>query len=93
MTKTEIYTSKKKAIRLLVISLLFVAISFCFIINPKTFINPFLQTPYLIQGIGLLSVLFFGFGMYVATKRIVRTELTLVVDTKGIKYFNRFSGD
>ncbi|WP_109438218.1 STM3941 family protein [Aquimarina sp. AU119] len=84
MIKTEIYTSKKKAIRLLVISLLFVAISLCFIMNPKVFINPFLQTPYLIQGIGLLSVLLFGFGMYVATRRIVKAELALVVDDEGI---------
>ena len=87
MIKTEICTSKKKAMRLLVISLLFVAISFCFIINPEVFINPFLQAPYLIQGIGLLSVLFFGFGMYVATKRIIRTELALVVDTEGIHMY------
>ncbi len=87
MRKTEIYTSEKKAMRLLVISLFFIALSVYFIINPKVFINPFLQGAYLIQGIGFLGVLFFGFGMYVATKRIVKTELALVVDTEGIHMY------
>ncbi len=87
MIKKEIYTSEKKAMRLLVISLFFIALSVCFIINPKVFINPFLQASYLIQGIGLLSVLFFGFGMYVATRRIVKTELALVVDVEGIHMY------
>ena len=84
MNRIEIYSNKKKAFFLLLGSLMFVILGlFCFI-NAENIKNNLFRNPLIIQIVGIASILFFGFGIYVAIRQLIRNKLMLVIDEKGI---------
>ncbi|QOG04879.1 hypothetical protein IHE43_04505 [Flavobacterium sp. MDT1-60] len=42
------------------------------------------RSPIFLKGIGIISVLFFGIGIYVSIKQLTQDQLLLVIDGKGI---------
>ena len=80
MEKTEIYTSKKKVILLFIASLAFVFGGIHMFIEPETFRG----FPAFTKTMGVITILFFGFGVLVFAKRLIQNQLILVIDKKGI---------
>lgn len=81
MKKTEIYSSRKKAFWVLVISLLFVIGGVYMVLEAENFDH---QSDLGVRIAGVLGILFFGLGIFVAIGRIVRNKLILVIDSVGI---------
>lgn len=81
MERTEIYTSKKKAVLLLTGSLLFVAGGICMLLYVEHFTS---NNPLVIRAVGIAAVLFFGFGMYVSMRWIVNNQIILIIDAAGL---------
>jgi hypothetical protein len=84
MTRIEIYSSKRKSFLLLVGSLLFVICGiYIFMVadNPHKYrsTNPLFE-----RGIGVLAVVFFGLGIYVSIKQLIKSQLILVIDEVGL---------
>lgn len=95
MERIEIYTSKKKSILMLLGSLIFVGLGIWMFINADNFTGWRGRNQIFIQGIGVSSVLFFGFGIFVGIKRIIKSEIALIIDPKGLnvnprKFLNEF---
>jgi hypothetical protein len=42
------------------------------------------RSPIFTRGIGIASVLFFGLGVYIGIKRLVKSEIALIIDAKGL---------
>jgi hypothetical protein len=86
MERIEIYTSKKKSFLLLVGSIIFVVGGIYFILNSETIaMNSFRnRSPSFIKSIGITSVLFFGLGIFVSIKQLMKNQLMLIIDRKGI---------
>jgi hypothetical protein len=80
MQKTEIYTSKKKALWLLMGSLAFVAISIWMFSHAAEM----KRNPLLIRTVSIISLLFFGFSFFIAIKQLLKTDLVLVIEPEGI---------
>jgi len=81
MEKIEIYTSKKKSFLLLIGSLLFVLGGIYMSLHPENFHS---RNPIFVRGVGIVSVLFFGLGIYVSLKQLIKNQLILVIDKIGI---------
>jgi hypothetical protein len=81
MEKIEIYSSKKKAFLLLLASLAFVSAGTYMFMNAENFTS---RSPLQIKGIGIISVLFFGLGIYVSIKQLIKNQLVLIIDSIGI---------
>lgn len=71
MDRVEIYSSKKKSILLLISSIAFVALGLWLFLAEKKLV-----------GIG--SILFFGLGIFVAIKRLIQSEIALIITTEGL---------
>lgn len=71
MERIEIYSSKKKSIFLLIGSTAFVAIGVWLFLEEKKFI-------------GIASILFFGLGIFVCIKRLIKSEIALILTTEGL---------
>ena len=84
MKKIEIYSSKKKSFLLLVGSLLFVFIGIYLFINAENFTGFRARNPYFIKGSGIVCVLFFGLGIYISIKQLMKNQLILIIDKKGL---------
>ncbi len=84
MNQVEIYTSKKKSILMLIGSIIFIALGIWMLINANNFTGWKARNPILTQGIGVISIIFFGFGIFVGIKRLIKTELALIIDSKGL---------
>ncbi|MGC4130343.1 MAG: STM3941 family protein [Bergeyella sp.] len=84
MNKIEIYSDKKKAFLLLIGSIVFVVLGIWLFADAENIKNPFLKNPLLIKIVGTASILFFGFGIYVAVKQLFRNKLMLIIDENGI---------
>lgn len=84
MEKIEIYSSKKKSFLLLISSLLFVAVGVWMFINAENLTGFRLRSPILLKVIGIISVLFFGIGIYVSIKQLITNQLLLIIDEEGI---------
>lgn len=84
MGKIEIYSSKKKSFLLLIASLLFVIGGIWMFIDAENLASYRERSPIFLKGIGIISVLIFGFGIYVSIKQLVKNQLLLVVDKKGV---------
>ena len=84
MEKIEIYSSKKKSFLLLISSLLFVAVGVWMFINAENLTGFRLRSPILLKVIGIISVLFFGIGIYVSIKQLITNQLLLIIDGEGI---------
>lgn len=84
MKKTEIYSSKKKAVLFFFASAIFVALGIWMILDAENIKTPFLRNPLMIRIVGVVGVLLFGFGMWVTLKQLFRKKLMLIIDESGI---------
>jgi hypothetical protein len=84
MEKIEIYSSKKKSLLLLIASLIFVIGGIYMFMNAENLTGYRARSPIFMKGIGIISVLFFGFGIYVSIKRLIQNQLMLIIDKTGI---------
>jgi hypothetical protein len=86
MDRIEIYTSKKKSFFMLLGAIAFVALGIWMLINADDFTGPRARNPLVTQGIGLASVIFFGFGILAGIKRLINNKLALAIDLKGLTF-------
>ncbi|MGH1519864.1 STM3941 family protein [Chryseobacterium sp. JK1] len=84
MDRIEIYSSKKKSLRLLIGSIVFVVLGFWLLLDAESFISWRARNPIFIQGVGIVSILFFGLGLFIGIKRLIKSELILIIDPKGL---------
>jgi len=84
MDKIEIYTSKKKSFLLLICSIVFVVIGIWLVIEADNLTGWKARNPLLTRGIGMASIIFFGLGTFVGIKRLLKSELALIIDENGL---------
>jgi len=84
MERIEIYSSKKKSLLLLLVSIAFVVLGFWLIIEADNLTVLRARNPIFNRGIGIASILFFGIGVYIGIKRLFKSEIALIIDTKGL---------
>lgn len=84
MERLEIYSSKKKSFLLLIGSFLFVIGGIWIFINAENLTGFRSRNPIFLKGIGIISVLFFGFGVYISIKQLITNQLLLFIDKAGI---------
>lgn len=84
MHEIKIYSNKKKAFFLLLGSLAFVILGFFCFINAENTKGILFRNPLIIKSAGIISVLFFGFGIFVSIKQLSKDQLMLIIDEKGI---------
>jgi len=84
MERIEIYSSKKKSILLLIGSLFFVVMGIYMFINAETFTSYKARSLIFVKGLGIVSVLFFGLGIFVSINQLIKNQLILIIDKKGL---------
>ncbi|GAA4272175.1 STM3941 family protein [Aquimarina gracilis] len=84
MERKEIYTSKKKSVLLLIGSIVFVVLGIWFVIEADNLTEWRIKSPILIRGIGIVAILFFGLGIFAGIKRIIKSEIALIIAAEGI---------
>ncbi len=84
MDKIEIYSSRKKSFLLLIGSIIFVIGGVYMFMNAENYTGFRTYNPLFIKGIGIVSILFFGSGIYISIKQALSNQLMLVIDEKGI---------
>jgi hypothetical protein len=84
MERLEIYSSKKKSLLLLIGSLFFAIAGIWMFMNADSLTSLRSRSPILLKGIGIISLLFFGIGIYVSAKQLVKNKLFLIIDKNGI---------
>ncbi len=84
MENIEIYSSKKKSFLLLIASLFFVIGGIYMFINAEYLTSYRSRSPIFIKGMGILSVLFFGLGIYVSIRQLISDQLILIIDKFGL---------
>lgn len=84
MERIEIYSSRKKSLFLLVGSIAFVALGFWLVIEAENLTGWRARNPIFTRGIGIASILFFGTGIFIGIKRLIKSEIALIIDTQGL---------
>lgn len=84
MERIEIYSSKKKSLFLLIGSLLFVLGGVYIFMNVEIFTGYRSRNPFFIKIIGIISILFFGLGIYVSVRQLLSNQLILIIDNQGL---------
>ena len=84
MERIEIYSSKKKSLLLLIGSIAFVTIGIWLLLEADNLTGWRARSPILTRGIGIASIIFFGFGIFVGIKRLIKSEIALIIDSKGL---------
>ncbi|MDD3739254.1 MAG: hypothetical protein PHP31_08190 [Lentimicrobiaceae bacterium] len=84
MERIEIYSSKKKSLILLIGSITFVTLGIWLLTETDSLTGWGARNPIFTQGIGIASILFFGFGIFVGIKRLIKSEIVLIIDSKGL---------
>src|SRR5690606_32783969 len=84
MNKIEFYSNKKKAFLLLIGSLIFVILGIYLFLNAENMTSFRARNPVFIKIAGIASVLFFGLGIYVSIKQLIKNKLMLIIDENGI---------
>lgn len=84
MERIEIYTSKKKSILLLIGSIAFVALGIWLLMEADNLTGWRARNPIITRGIGIASILFFGLGIFVGIKRLIKSEVALIIDPIGL---------
>jgi len=80
MEIVEIYTSKKKSALLLIGSIAFVALGIWILLNAENLRGHSLVN----QVMGVVGIIFFGFGIFVAIKRLLKSEIALIISKVGL---------
>ena len=86
MEKLEIYSSKKKSFLLLIGSLLLMIFGFELFTNSENYIGHRFTNPFFIIAIGILSIIFFGLGVYISLRQLIKNKLFLSIDENGINF-------
>ncbi|HEY9833593.1 MAG TPA: STM3941 family protein [Stenomitos sp.] len=84
MERIEIYSSKKKSLLLLIGSIAFVVLGFWLLLEADNLTGWRARNPIITRGIGIASILFFGLGVFVGIKRLIKSEIALIIDRKGL---------
>ena len=84
MDRVEIFTSKKKAILMLIGSMVFVVLGIMMFINADQLTEIRSYYSVVLRGFGILGALFFGLGVYIGVKRLIKKEIAIIIDSKGI---------
>lgn len=84
MERIEIYSSKKKSMLLLIGSIAFVVLGFWLLLEADNLTGWRARNPIFTRGIGIASILFFGLGVFVGVKRLIKSEIALIIDSKGL---------
>jgi hypothetical protein len=84
MERIEIYTSKKKSVLLLLGSIAFVALGIWLLIEADNLTGWRARNPIFTRVIGIASILFFGLGIFVSIKRLIKSEIALIIDPIGL---------
>ncbi|PCI94689.1 MAG: hypothetical protein COB15_13615 [Flavobacteriales bacterium] len=84
MKRIEIYKSKKKSIMLLIISIAFVALGIWLLLEVDNFTGWRAGNPIFTCELGISSILFFGLGIFVGIKRLIKSEIVLIIDSIGL---------
>ena len=74
--RIEIRTSRVKAVLVLIGCALFVAIGVWLLIDPAM--------SYMIKIVGIIGILFFGLGLIVFPKKLIRSQIGIVIDKCGV---------
>lgn len=84
MERLEIYSSKKKSFLLLIGSLLFVALGIWVLLEADNLTGWRASNPTFNRGVGIASILFFGLGVFISSKRLLKSELAFIISSEGI---------
>lgn len=84
MEKIEIYSSKKKALVVVLGSLLFVVVGIYMFINAEDFTSYRSRFPLYTKMLGIVSALFFGTALLISIKQLFTDKLILVIDKFGV---------
>ncbi|WP_300569404.1 STM3941 family protein [Flavobacterium sp.] len=84
MEKTEIYSSKKKAFLLLIISLIFVIGGIYLVLLAQDHDLFREKSPFVLKCFSILLVLLGALGVFLSIKRLIKNQLILLIDSKGI---------
>ncbi len=84
MERIEIYSSKKKSLLILIGSITFVALGIWLLLEADNLTGWRARNPILTRGIGIASILFFGLGIFIGIKRLIKSEIALIIDPKGL---------
>lgn len=84
MESVEIYSSKKKSLMLLIGSVVFVALGFWLLLKIDNLTGWRARNPIFTQGIGIASILFFGLGIFIGIKRLINSEIALIINSEGL---------
>jgi hypothetical protein len=84
MERIEIYSSKKKSLLLLIFSVAFVAIGVWLLLEAENLTGWRARNPIFTRGMGIASIIFFGLGIFVGIKRLIKSEIALIIDAKGL---------
>jgi hypothetical protein len=84
MERIEIYSSKKKSLILLIGSIVFVVLGFWLLLEADNLTGWRARNPIFTRGIGIASILFFGLGIFIGIKRLIKSEIALIIDSKGL---------
>lgn len=69
---------------MLIVSLLFVVGGIYMFMNAENFTDYRARSPFFTKTVGIISVLFFGLGVYMSIKQFLTNQLILIIDKKGI---------
>lgn len=84
MESIEFYSSKKKSLLLLLGSITFVALGIWLLLEADNLTVWKARNPIFTRGIGIASILFFGLGIFIGIKRVIKSEIALIIDSKGL---------
>lgn len=84
MERIEIYSSKRKSLFLLIGSIAFAVIGVWLLLEADNLTVWRARNPIFTRVIGIASILFFGLGIFVGIKRRIRSEIALIIDSKGL---------
>ena len=84
MERIEIYSSKKKSFWLLLGSIAFVALGFWLFLVADNLTGWNARNPTITRVIGIASMLFFGMGIFLGIKRLIKSEITLIIGPEGL---------
>jgi hypothetical protein len=84
MERIEIYSSKKKSLLLLVGSIAFVVLGLWLFLDADDLTGWRARNPIFTRGIGIASIIFFGLGIFIGIKRLIKSEIALIIGYKGL---------
>jgi hypothetical protein len=69
---------------LLIGSIVFVVLGFWLLLEADNLTGWRARNPIFTRGIGIASILFFGLGIFIGIKRLIKSEIALIIDSKGV---------